>query len=68
VISARRVNSQRSRMDMAAGFAAPEDCSVLAHLRTAEAAIECGLKISGTECIAEGLELLRSAIKRLETK
>jgi hypothetical protein len=55
-------------MDMAAGFAAPEDCSVLAHLRTAEAAIECGLKISGTECIAEGLELLRSAIKRLETK
>ena len=56
---ARRANVRMDEEDRAAGFAAPVDCSPELQLRTAKAAIECGIRTEDWAAVAEGLDLLR---------
>src|SRR5262245_16148688 len=63
---ARETNNRRDEIDKEDGYAAQDDAGVLALLRTVQSAIECGIRATDWNPIAEGQAMLESAIDQLE--
>ena len=55
---ARRVNAERDAGERAFGWAAPGDCGVWMHLRTAMQAFEAGIRTRDLSCLMEGYAML----------
>lgn len=64
---ARATNRKRSADERRAGWASPENCSLVEHLRTALAAVEAGVKTTDWPTVCEGIGLLELAVARLDT-
>lgn len=57
---AAETNARRDVVDSGSGFAPPHACPLDVALQTVDAAIEAGLRFQDWECIAEGLDILRT--------
>jgi len=62
---ARKKNAQFDQVDAGHGHASPQESGLLIWLDTAEAAIQCGIKIGDWATVAEGLAMLQDAIANL---
>lgn len=65
---ARETNIERDTHDHHYGFASPSDIPPRFTLRTAMAAIECGISIDDWNCVAEGQAMLEQLEKMLNGK
>lgn len=61
--TARQTNAKRDEGERESGFAAPPDNEPSMFLRTAMAAIECGIRTDDWESIAEAQAMLEQVIK-----
>ena len=63
---ARKTNEEYERIEKEGEFASPLNCSSFVCLRTVEVAIETGIKEMNWDCVAEGLDLLRNLLEKIE--
>ena len=62
---ARAHDADLQRCEADHGFAPPKRVDLREHLRTAEAALECAVKVGDWQIVCEGIVLLQQAIARV---
>lgn len=62
---AERTNADRDLLDEEAGTPSPSDCTIDLHLRTVITALATGIDTHDWDCVAEGLEMLVQAERRV---
>ena len=66
IAKAKTNDARMESVERENGFAPPQRCDLRSHLRTAEQALECAVKMRDWQIACEGIVLLQQAISRIK--
>jgi len=62
---ARKRDANFERVEAETRLSPPKNCDLATHLRTAEAALECAVRVRDWQTVCEGIVLLQQATARV---